>query len=93
MAEPILNAASVVAGVCQRIAAAMPQHVGMNGERKPGALADALDQPVHCVWCERAAPLSLKHKAALALPLQRKRSVVPIDLMTTDACDGVSFCG
>jgi hypothetical protein len=23
----------------------------------------------------------------------RKRSLAPIDLRTTDACDGVSFCG
>jgi|HubBroStandDraft_6_1064221.scaffolds.fasta_scaffold277684_2 hypothetical protein len=43
MAKPILDAPRVVAGVCQRVAAAVPQHVCVDLEREAGALANALD--------------------------------------------------
>jgi ribosomal protein S13 len=42
MAEPILNASGVVAGIGQRVAARVAQHVGVNRKRESGALADPL---------------------------------------------------
>jgi hypothetical protein len=44
--EPVLNGAGVMAGVGQGVAAAVPQHVGVDGEIEAGARADALDQSI-----------------------------------------------
>src|SRR5215468_4536127 len=46
MAEPILNGPRVVPHIGQGIAASVPQHVHVNLEGKPCALADVLDQAI-----------------------------------------------
>ena len=47
MAEPILNGASIVPLVGQRVPASVPHHVGVNFEGEAGALANAFDQPIN----------------------------------------------
>jgi len=70
MPKPILNPARVMPGIRQGVAAAVSQHVRVRLERKPGALADALDKTVHRVGSERAAALCGEHKGAVGiLPL------------------------
>jgi hypothetical protein len=54
-----------MAGVRQRVAAAMAQHVGVDQEVEAGTLAYALNQPIDGVCCERAAPLGRKDKATV----------------------------
>ena len=44
-------------GICQRIAAGMPEHVSVRLERQLGFLSCPLDQPIEAVGSERAAPL------------------------------------
>ena len=44
MTKPILNGASIVPLVGQRVPASVPQHVGVNFEGEAGALANAFDQ-------------------------------------------------
>jgi hypothetical protein len=71
VAEPILNAPRVVAGIGQGIAAGMAQHVGMDGEGKTGAHADALDQAVDGVGRERPAAFGGEDEGRVrALPAQ-----------------------
>ena len=70
MAKPILNCPRVVALVCERVAAGVPQHVRVNLEREAGALTDALDQAIDGIGCERCAALSLEHIAAAGLALE-----------------------
>ncbi len=65
MTKPILNSARVVARIRQRVAAAVAKHVGMNLERKAGALAYSFDKPVNSVRRERAATLRSEYKAAV----------------------------
>ena len=65
MPKPILNPARVMPGIRQGVAAAVSQHVRVHRERKPGALADALDKAVHRVGGERAAALRGEHKGAV----------------------------
>jgi hypothetical protein len=60
MPEPVLNGASVVPGVGQGVAAALPQHVRVHGEIEAGARADALDQSIGGIWLERGSALSRK---------------------------------
>jgi hypothetical protein len=44
--RPILNASGVVAGIGQRVAAGVAQHVGMHRKGEAGARADALAETV-----------------------------------------------
>jgi hypothetical protein len=44
MAELVLNAPRIVAGIGQRTAARMTQHVRVNRKSEAGASADALDE-------------------------------------------------
>ena len=44
----LVAALSVVAGVRQRVAAAVAKHMRMDQEVEAGALADALDQAINC---------------------------------------------
>jgi hypothetical protein len=55
MAEPILDASRVVAGIVQGVAAGVAKHVDVHWEGEAGAYADALDEPVHRIGRERAA--------------------------------------
>jgi hypothetical protein len=63
MAEPILDCPGVVAGVRQRVSAAVPQHVGMDQEVEAGALPNALDQAVDRIGRKWSVLLGLKHEA------------------------------
>jgi hypothetical protein len=65
MAEPILDRPGIVAGVCQRIAAPVAQHVRMHQEVEAGALPDALDQPVRGIRREWSAALGREDEAAV----------------------------
>ena len=49
----------------QGVAARMPKHVTVNGEGKARKLANAFDQAIDCVGCERAAPPGRKDEAAI----------------------------
>ena len=42
VAEPVLDGPGVVSGVCQRIAAAMPQHVDVHREAEASALSQSV---------------------------------------------------
>ncbi len=65
MPKPILNGAGVMPGVGQSVAAAMPQHAGVDREIEARARADALDQPIGGVGRERGAALGRKDVARL----------------------------
>jgi hypothetical protein len=65
MAEPILDCPGVVAGVRQRVSAAVPQHVGMDQEVEAGALPNALDQAVDRIGRKWSVLLGLKHEAGV----------------------------
>jgi hypothetical protein len=49
--QPILDASRVVAGIGQRVAARVAQHVGVNRKGEACPHADALDEPVDGVGC------------------------------------------
>jgi hypothetical protein len=69
MAQPVLDAPRVVAGIRQGVAAGMAEHVGVDRKGEAGAIADALDQSVDGVGRERAAergPLIAKRQASRA---------------------------
>ena len=57
MAEPIVNAPRVVAGVGQGVAASVPEHVGVSRKGEAGAPADAFDQPIDGVGRKGAPAL------------------------------------
>ena len=63
MTKPILDCPGVVAGVRQRVSAAVPQHVGMDQEVEAGALPNALDQAVDRIGRKWSVLLGLKHEA------------------------------
>jgi len=69
MAEPILDGPRIVAGVRQRVAAGVAEHVDVDGEVKAGALTDALYKPIDGVGGERRSPLGLENIAASRLAL------------------------
>lgn len=60
-AEPILDGPRVVAGFGERIAAAITQHVGVDGPQSRSR-SDALDVAVDGARCERAAALGHKNE-------------------------------
>jgi hypothetical protein len=64
MSHPGLNGSGIVAGVGQRIAAAVPQHVRVNREGHTGALTEARDQCVKALRRDRAATLRAEHVRA-----------------------------
>jgi hypothetical protein len=71
VAKPILNAPRVVAGVGEGIATGMAQHVGVDGEGKTGAHADALDQAINRTGGERTTALGGEDKSRIGrLPAQ-----------------------
>ena len=74
MTKPILNGASIVPLVGQRVPASVPQHVGVNFEGEAGALANALDEPIDGIWRERPASLRLEYIAAGGLALELAKS-------------------
>ena len=43
----------------------MREHVTVNREGEARTLANALDQPIDGVWCERAAPLGRKDETTV----------------------------
>src|SRR5689334_20638462 len=65
MPKPILYRPSVMAGICQRVAAAVPEHVGMHLESEASALPNSFNQPIKPIRCEGAAPLGGKDEAAI----------------------------
>jgi len=67
MAEPILNAPRVVAGICQRIAAGVPQHVGVDRKGEAGANTDTLDEFVDRIRRERTAALGGEDEGRLSI--------------------------
>jgi hypothetical protein len=70
MAEPVLDGPGVAASIGQGVAAAVTQHVGVDA-RWPGALADALDEPVDGIGRERSAALGGEDERRVwALPPQ-----------------------
>jgi hypothetical protein len=71
MTKPILDCPGVVAGVRQRVAAAVAKHMRMDQEVEAGALADALDQAINCVRRER--PAALRKAAERTIPCLRRR--------------------
>ena len=71
MAEPILNCSRVMAGIGQGVAAGVAQHVDVNFEREACALANALDQSIGGIRCERAVTLGGKDVTRVRkLPLE-----------------------
>jgi len=54
-----------MAGVGKGVAAAMPQHARMYGEIEAGTSADALDQSIGGIRCERGAALGRKDVARI----------------------------
>ena len=57
MPEPVLDGPRVVAGVGEGIAAAVAEHVAVDGEVEASPLTDALDQTVNRVRRNWAAAL------------------------------------
>ena len=81
MAEPVLDGSGVVARVGEGVAAAVAEHVAVDGEGEPSPLTDTLDQPVNRVRRERAAAFGTEdvlavRKLTLQLP-QRAVLVTP----------------
>jgi hypothetical protein len=71
VAEPILNASRVVAGIGQGAAAGMAKHVNVNRKGESGWGADALDQSDDGIRRERPAAFGGEHKGAVEiLPAQ-----------------------
>jgi hypothetical protein len=71
MAEPVLDASRVVAGVGQGVAAGMAEHVSVDRKGEAGAAADALAQPIDGIGRERAAALRGEDEGAVGqLPPQ-----------------------
>jgi len=68
--EPILNQPGVMAGVGQRVATGMAQHVGVDLEGEAGALVDTLHKAVDGVRSEWAAAFRLEDEDTLRTPLQ-----------------------
>jgi hypothetical protein len=68
----------------QRVAAAVPQHVGVNGVVEAGTCADALDQPADGVRCEGSAPFGRKDKA---VPLDSPENWVPSSILLNRSRD------
>jgi hypothetical protein len=62
MAEPVLDQPYVVALVRERVAAGVPEHVGVNFEQEARALADALDQPIDGIGRCLILPLAIRRK-------------------------------
>ncbi len=58
MAESILDASRVVAGIGQGVATGVAEHVSVNWKGKAGARADALDQPIDGIGREASTALS-----------------------------------
>jgi hypothetical protein len=73
MSHPGLNGSGIVAGVGQRIAAAVPQHVRVNREGHTGALTEARDQCVKALRRDRAATCRMACSISAALVLARVR--------------------
>jgi hypothetical protein len=65
MSKPILKGARIMAGVCERVAAGVPQHVNVDQKRKSGALTDALYQAINGIRVEWPAALGSEHGAAV----------------------------
>jgi hypothetical protein len=79
MAEPVLDSPRVVARIRQGVAAGAPRHVGVNRKGEAGALADALDQPIDGVGCERAAALGGDDEGRVRrLPSTARSSVLSV---------------
>jgi hypothetical protein len=81
MTEPVLDGSDVVARVSEGVAAAVAEHVTVDGKLEASPLSDALDQPINRVGRERAAPLGTEdvlavRKLTLQLP-QRADLVTP----------------
>jgi hypothetical protein len=71
MPEPVLNSARIVTGIRQSVAAGVPQHVGVYGERQAGALTDALYKSINSIRGERTSALRGEHKGTIGeLPVQ-----------------------
>jgi hypothetical protein len=69
--EPILNAPGVVAGIGQRIAAGVAQHVRVHRKGEASAGADALDQAINRTGGERTTALGGEDKSRIGrLPAQ-----------------------
>jgi hypothetical protein len=78
--EPILDCPGIMPSVGQSIAASMPQHVAVNRKVEAGAHANALDQSIGGIRCERAVPLGGKDLARvreLPLELAERPNLVP----------------
>src|SRR5215831_13453374 len=67
MAEPGLQRPCVVAGVSQGIATCVPEHVRMDREGHPGALAQACEQRTEALGAHRTAALGGEDVRARAL--------------------------
>ena len=70
MAEPILNAARVVARIRQRVAAGVPQHEHMTGKANPARL------PMHLM--SRVTPAGVVKLAKSSSRLLRRRRFSPL---------------
>ena len=78
MAKPVLDSSGVVAGVGQRVAAGIAQHVRVDRKGEACAGINALDQPVDGVGRERAAALGGEHKRRIGeLPAQLAQRFAP----------------
>src|SRR5262249_1385283 len=67
VAEVVLQRARIDALVRQLVAASVPQHVWMDGERHLGGLAEAQDQLLEAVRRHRCSPLAHEHIASWPL--------------------------
>src|SRR6516165_9198642 len=86
MTEPILDRAGIDAVVGQLVAAAMAQHVEVDGKWNAGPLADDLDQPVDGVRRERRATLRGEDVAAVWIFLPQCRQHT--QFIAADRVDG-----
>src|SRR5262249_44401692 len=82
--EPGLQRPGVVAGVGQRVAATVAQHVRMDREWHAGALAEARKQCPEALGRHRAAALAREHVRAsrVLLPLQAPQSPDRVTLLS-----------
>ena len=71
MPEPVLNAPRFVAGIRQRIAARVSQHVRVHGKAEAGARADAFNELVGGIRREQPAAFGREHEGRVGrLPAQ-----------------------